>query len=62
MKVLLPVVIAGGTFTAAALLGLLGGVIAAGRTGEPLLVPGGLMLGAALGGFSGLALLMRSLR
>lgn len=47
---------------AAAVTGLLGGVLAAGRFGEPLLVPAGLALGAAVGGVSALALLLRSLR
>ncbi len=54
--------VAGGTFAAAAVVGLLGGIAAAGRIGEPLLVPAGLILGAAVGGVSALALLMRSLR
>ncbi len=62
MKPLLPVVLAGGTFAAAAVVGLLGGIAAAGRIDEPLLVPAGLILGAAVGAVSALALLMRSLR
>ncbi len=62
MKPLLPVMVAGGTFAAAAVVGLLLGIAAAGRIGEPLLVPAGLILGAAVGAVSALALLMQSLR
>jgi hypothetical protein len=60
MKSLLPVLAAGGTFAGAAVLGLAAGVLAAGRFGEPLLVPAGLLVGAAIGGYSALRLLMRS--
>lgn len=62
MKPLLPVLVAGGTFAAAAILGLLTGVVVAGRAGEPLLVPAGLMLGAAIGGYSALRMLLRSMQ
>jgi hypothetical protein len=61
VKALLPVMIAGGTFAAAAVVGLLSGVVAAERIGEPLLVPAGLMLGVVVGAVSALALLLRSL-
>jgi hypothetical protein len=62
MKGPLPVVVAGATFAAAAVLGLLGGIVAAGHTDQPILVPVGLMLGAAIGGYSALRLLFRSLQ
>jgi hypothetical protein len=62
VKPLLPVLAAGGTFAAAAVIGLLCGAAAAGRFGEPLLAPAGLLLGAAVGGFSAIRLLSRVLR
>jgi hypothetical protein len=62
MKPLLPVFLAGGTFAAAAVIGLLGGVFVGGRFGQPLLAPAGLMLGAAIGGYSAVRLLLRSMR
>ncbi len=62
MKPLLPVLAAGGTFAAAAVIGLIAGALAAGRSGEPLLAPAGLMLGAAIGGYSAVRLLFRSIR
>lgn len=62
MKGPLPVVVAGGTFAAAAVLGLVIGIIAAGRTAQPILVPAGLMLGLAIGGYSALRLIFRSLQ
>lgn len=62
MKPLLPVLVAGGTFAGAAVVGLLAGIVAADKLGRPLLAPAGLMLGAALGGFSALRLLIRSIQ
>jgi hypothetical protein len=62
VKPLLPVLAAGGTFAGAAVIGLLGGAAAAGRFGEPLLAPAGLLLGAAVGAFSAVRLLLRVLR
>jgi hypothetical protein len=62
VKELLPVVVAGGTFAAATVIGLLAGIFAAERTNQPLLVPAGLVLGGALGAFSAVRLLLRSLR
>jgi hypothetical protein len=62
VKPVAPVLIAGGTFAAAAVIGLLAGVVAADRIGQPLLVPAGLLIGAAGGAFSALALLLRSLQ
>jgi len=61
MKPLLPVLLAGGTFAMAAVLGLLCGIIAAQRLSTPLLAPAGLMLGATLGAVSAVRLLLRSL-
>jgi hypothetical protein len=61
VKPLLPVVVAGGTFAAAAVIGLAAGVLAAGRTGQALWVPAGLLVGAAIGGYSAIRLLFRSL-
>jgi hypothetical protein len=60
MKPLLPVVLAGGTFAAAAVIGLFSGVLIAQRTGNSLLGPVGLLVGAAIGGYSALRLLLRS--
>jgi hypothetical protein len=62
VKPLLPVLAAGGTFAAAAVIGLLGGIAAADRFGEPLLAPAGLLFGAAVGAFSAVRLLLRVLR
>ena len=62
MKALLPVLVAGGTFAAAAVLGLAAGILAAGRLAQPLYAPAGLLIGAAVGGYSAVRLLMRSMR
>jgi len=62
VKPLLPVLMAGGTFTAAAVIGLFCGIFAADRLSQPLLVPAGLLLGAAVGGYGALRLLLRSLQ
>lgn len=62
MKPLLPVLAAGGTFTGGAVLGLVAGILAAGRLGRPLLVPAGLVLGAAVGALAALRLLFRSMQ
>jgi ABC-type uncharacterized transport system permease subunit len=62
VKAFVPLLAAGGAFTAAAIVGLVAGILAADRTREPLLAPVGLLIGAAAGGFSALRLLMRSLR
>jgi hypothetical protein len=61
MRPLLPVVVAGGTFAVAAVIGLIAGALVAGRTGQALWVPAGLLLGAAIGGYSAIRLLFRSL-
>lgn len=61
MRPFLPILAAGGFFAAASVLGLFGGIVAAGRTGQPFLVPVGLMMGAAIGGYSALRLVLRSL-
>jgi hypothetical protein len=62
LKPLLPVLVAGGTFAAASVIGLLGGVLAAERVGQPLLVPAGLAVGAAIGGYSAIRVIVRSLK
>jgi len=62
VRELLPVVVAGGTFAAAAVIGLLLGVLASGWTGQPLLVPAGLVLGIAVGGYGAIRLIVRSMR
>jgi hypothetical protein len=62
VKPLLPVLVAGGAFAAAATIGLLVGIVAAGRIGEPLLAPAGLLLGAAVGAYSAVRLLLAALR
>jgi hypothetical protein len=62
VRELLPVIAAGGTFAVAAVVGLLLGVLAADRAGQPLLVPAGLVLGGAVGAYGAVRLLLRSLR
>lgn len=61
MKPLLPVVGAGGTFAAATLGGLLGGIWLAQRTRAPAFVAAGLFAGLVLGGFAAYRLLLRSM-
>lgn len=62
MKPLLPVLVAGGTFAGAAVVGLLAGIAADRHFGQPLLVPAGLLIGAAVGGLSALRLIVRAIR
>jgi hypothetical protein len=62
VKPLLPLIAAGGTFAAAAIVGLLIGVAFAGRRGEPLFAPIGLLLGAAVGAYSAVRVLSKSMR
>jgi hypothetical protein len=62
MRSLLPVLAAGGTFAGAAVIGLLGGVLVAQRTGEPLAAPVGLVIGAGIGTYGALRLLARVMR
>jgi hypothetical protein len=62
VKPLLPVLAAGATFAGAAILGLFVGVIAAAHAVAPLYVPVGLLLGAAVGGYCAIRLLVRSMR
>jgi integral membrane sensor domain MASE1 len=62
VKTLLPVVAAGSAFAAAAVIGLLFGVLLASRRGEPLWAPVGLMLGAGVGAYSAFRVLIRSMR
>ena len=58
----LRLVAAGGTFAGFALLGLVGGVWLAGRTGGQLWVLGGLFAGLALGCFSAFRMLLAETR
>jgi hypothetical protein len=61
VRVVLPVLFAGGSFAGAAILGLLLGVAAGQRLSAPLLVPAGLMLGLIVGGYAALRLLAKSM-
>jgi hypothetical protein len=62
MRSLLPVLAAGGTFAGSAVIGLFIGVLVAQRSEEPLWAVAGLMVGAALGAVSALALLVKAMR
>lgn len=61
MRVVLPVLFAGGSFAGAAILGLLAGVVAGQRLSAPLLVPAGLTVGLIVGGYAALRLLAKSM-
>ena len=61
MRVVLPVLFAGGSFAGAAILGLLLGVAVGQRLSAPLLVPAGLALGLIVGGYAAFALLAKSM-
>jgi hypothetical protein len=62
VRPLLPVLVAGATFAVAAVVGLTFGVVAAERFDRPLWSPVGLVVGAGVGAYSALRLLLRSLR
>ena len=62
MRVVLPVLFAGGSFAGAAILGLVFGVAAGQRLSAPLLVPAGLMLGLIVGGYAAVRLLAKSMK
>jgi hypothetical protein len=62
VKTLLPVLAAGSAFAAAAIVGLLCGIVVAQRRGEPLYAPLGLMIGAAIGGYSAVRVLLKSMQ
>ena len=51
---------AGGSFAGTVLLGLIVGIVVAGRTGQQLWVLGGLFGGLLLGGYAAFRLLARS--
>lgn len=53
---------AGGMFAGMALLGLLAGVVLEARMGQPLWVPGLLLTGLVLGGYSAARMLMSEVR
>jgi hypothetical protein len=61
VKTLAPVLSAGGSFAAAALLGLLAGIAVANKTGHGWWVFAGLMTGLAAGSYGAFRLLQRSL-
>jgi hypothetical protein len=62
VKSVVPVIAAGGTFAATAIVGLLVGIWIAGRTGSQLWVFGGLIVGLGIGAFSAIRLLFRSMQ
>jgi uncharacterized protein (DUF1501 family) len=62
VKPLLPVLVAGGAFAGGAVIGLLGGIAASRHFNQPLLVPAGLLLGMAIGGFSALRLILAAIQ
>ncbi|HEY2474728.1 MAG TPA: hypothetical protein VGI19_07980 [Candidatus Cybelea sp.] len=61
MKPLLPVLLAGGSFAGAAVIGLALGILAAERFSRPILAPAGLGLGAIAGAYSAFRLLAKSM-
>jgi hypothetical protein len=62
VKSTLPVLVAGASFAGAAILGLVVGIVVATRVGQSLYVPAGLLVGAAIGGYSALRVVLRSLQ
>ncbi len=62
MKPAVTVIVAGSTFAGAGILGLIAGVALANWRGVPLAAPIGLLLGAAIGGYSAVRLMVRSIR
>ena len=56
-----PLLVAGATFAGSALLGILLGVVVAGRSGNQLWVLAGLALGIGFGGYAAVRALMRSI-
>lgn len=62
MRPLLPLMAAGGSFAASAVIGLVVGVLVAQRRDEPLWALAGLMIGAGIGACSALALIVRAMR
>jgi CHASE2 domain-containing sensor protein len=62
VRPLLPVLAAGGTFAAATVVGLVVGIVVAERRDQPLWALAGLMLGAGIGAYSALRLVLKALR
>jgi hypothetical protein len=62
VKTVLPVIVAGSAFAAAAIVGLLCGVLVAERRGEPLFAPLGLIAGALVGGYSAVRVLLKAMQ
>jgi hypothetical protein len=61
VKSLVPVLAAGGTFAVSSLAGLGIGILLADRSGQPMWVLGGLLMGLAIGAFSAFQLLRQSM-
>ncbi|HEU5480864.1 MAG TPA: AtpZ/AtpI family protein [Candidatus Tumulicola sp.] len=61
MNGVVPVLAAGGTFAIAVLAGLMAGIWLGRLTGHELWVAGGLFAGMAVGGYSAVRLLLRSM-
>lgn len=62
MNSVLPVLAAGATFATCTLAGLALGAWLAQRTGAPLWVPGGLLVGLGIGGYAAARLFLRAMR
>ena len=60
MKELLPIIAAGSAFAAAALVGLVAGILVGQRTGQPLYAFLGLLAGLGIGAYSAIRMLMRT--
>jgi len=59
VKAALPIVAAGGAFAASSIIGLVVGVWVAGRSGQPLWVLIGLLVGMGLGAYAAIRLVIR---
>ncbi|HEV7178473.1 MAG TPA: AtpZ/AtpI family protein [Candidatus Baltobacteraceae bacterium] len=61
MKTAAPLLAAGGTFAATALIGLFAGAALARHSGQPMWAFAGLLLGLGIGGYAAVRLLMRAI-